>query len=154
MRHTGGLAAMTIVALVSAVGGAGAGTRHAGAKQTGPHFTSREGQVEFATPSHNVGCVYTPSGGTSWYKPADGGPELSCDRVKPTYVNVRMGPAGEPQRVDNPGEQPCCTATNLLGYGKAWGAGPFSCKSSDAGLVCTRADGRGFALSKKDVQVK
>ena len=153
-QSPGVLAVIVVLTSIAGVGCAAAGTKHKSAKPAGPHFTDREGQVEFATPSHNVGCVYTPAGGTSWYKPADGGPELSCDRVKPTYVNVRMGAANEPQRVDNPGEQPCCQATNLLAYGKLWSAGPFSCGASGAGLACKRADGRGFTLSKKDVAVK
>ena len=157
MTPTRPLGVPALVVLLTSIAGLGAveaGTKHKPAKPAGSHFTDREGQVEFATPSHNVGCVYTPAGGTSWYKPADGGPELSCDRVKPTYVNVRMSPAGEPQRADNPGEQPCCQATNILAYGKTWGAGPFSCSASGAGLACKRADGRGFTLSKKDVVVK
>ena len=154
MDRSGLLASTLCLLLLAMPGPADAGTKAKAPKQSGPHFTDREGQVEFATPSHNVGCVYTPAGGTSWYKPAEGGPELSCDRVKPAYVNVRMGAAGEPQRVDNPGEQPCCQATNILAYGKAWSAGPFSCTASGAGLACKRADGRGFTLSKKDVAVK
>ena len=125
----------------------------AGARKPGAKFTDREGQVEFASPSKNIGCVFTPAGGTTWYKPADDGPELSCDRVKPDYVNVRMGPSGEVQRVDNPGEQPCCAATNILAYGKSWSAGPFTCVSGSAGIGCKRADGRGFAMSKKAVSV-
>ena len=121
--------------------------------KAGAKFSDREGQVEFSSPSKNIGCVYTPVGGTSWYKPAGGGPEMSCDRVKPEYVNVRMGPSGDVQRVDNPGEQPCCSATNILAYGKSWKAGPFTCKSGPTGLACMRADGKGFALGKKEVAV-
>jgi hypothetical protein len=67
---------------------------------------------------------------------------------------VRMEASNDPQRVDNPGEQPCCTSANILGYGKTWKGGPFKCSASGAGIVCTRADGRGFTLSKKDVVVK
>jgi hypothetical protein len=117
-------------------------------------FVSREGQVEFSAPSGNIGCVFTPAGGTSFYQPAGGGPELSCDRVAPTYVRVIMEPAGPPLRFPNPGDQGCCGATNILGYGKTWSAGPFSCTSSTRGMSCMRADGRGFKLSKSDVALR
>ncbi|MER9496418.1 hypothetical protein NKI86_32220, partial [Mesorhizobium sp. M0320] len=51
-----------------------------------------EGQVEFNTPSGNIGCIYTPKGGTSTYEPQDGGPELSCSRVEPSYITIILGP--------------------------------------------------------------
>jgi hypothetical protein len=38
---------------------------------------SAEGQIEFNTPSDNIGCIYTAKGGTGTYEPQDGGPELS-----------------------------------------------------------------------------
>ena len=44
------------------------------------------GQVEFVMPSGNIGCIYTPQGGTDIYEPRGGGPELSCDRVFPLRV--------------------------------------------------------------------
>ena len=125
----------------------------AGTPAASPKFSDREGQIEFATPSGNIGCVYTPAGGTSWHKPAGGGPELACDRVKPAYMSVRMGPTGAVQRTDNPGEQPCCGAENVLAYGQTWTAGPFTCASAKTGLMCKRDDGRGWALSKKAVRV-
>lgn len=53
-----------------------------------------EGQIEFNTPSDNIGCIYTAKGGTSTYQPQDGGPELSCSRVEPSYVTIILGPKG------------------------------------------------------------
>lgn len=117
-------------------------------------FANREGQVEFATPSRNIGCVYTPAGGTSFYKPASGGPELICDRVSPSYVRVVMAPSGPPQRFPNPGDQGCCGAANTLAYGQTWIAGPFACTASTGGLQCTRNDGRSFTMSKMDIALK
>jgi len=57
-----------------------------------------QGQVMFDMPSGNVGCIYTPRGGTSFYVPEDGGPELSCDRVEPSYVRVTLGPDSKARR--------------------------------------------------------
>ena len=47
-----------------------------------------QGFTEFNMPSGNIGCFYTPEGGTDVYKTSDGGAELSCDRVEPSYVRV------------------------------------------------------------------
>ncbi|RVA23183.1 hypothetical protein EN935_28505, partial [Mesorhizobium sp. M7D.F.Ca.US.004.03.1.1] len=52
---------------------------------------SADGQIEFNTPSGNIGCIYTAKGGTSTYEPKDGGPELSCSRVEPSYVTIILG---------------------------------------------------------------
>ena len=50
------------------------------------------GQINFVLPSQNIGCTFTPKGGTGVYQPFDGGPELSCDRVAPQYVRVVLTP--------------------------------------------------------------
>lgn len=115
-------------------------------------FPDREGQVEFSTPSTNIGCTFTPAGGTRWYSPKDGGPELSCDRIKPTYVNITLGAKGAARRTNNPGEQACCAAENILAYGKVWKGGPFTCKSGPSGLTCLRDDGHGFVLGKTEIR--
>lgn len=109
------------------------------------------GQVTFATPSGNIGCTYTPAGGTTVYQPRDDGPELVCERVEPRYVTVILGPKGAVQRIDNPGEQGCCSLGNVLAYEQTWRAGPFECLSRKAGLTCRRNDGRGFTLSRAKV---
>jgi hypothetical protein len=83
------------------------------------------GQTEFITPSGNVGCTYTPKGGTATYEPTGGGPELICERVEPAYVTVIMGPNGRVKRIDNPGEQGCCSDRPKLAYGTNWSRGPF-----------------------------
>ena len=75
---------------------------HAGGQIIPPNA---EGQVEFNTPSDNIGCIYTPKGGTSTYEPQDGGPELSCSRVEPSYITVILGPKGRATLIKNPGEQ-------------------------------------------------
>jgi hypothetical protein len=69
------------------------------------NFTGRQGQISFTTPSQNIECTYTPAGGTPAYKPVDGGPELSCDRAKPNYVNLSLGRTGPARQISIPGEQ-------------------------------------------------
>lgn len=112
-----------------------------------------DGQVMFTTPSNNIGCTFTPAGGTAVYTPRDGGPELVCERVAPAYVTVIMGPKGSVQRIDNPGEQGCCSLGHVLAYGQTWVKGPFTCQSRQTGLSCRRKDGRGFSLSRAAVRL-
>lgn len=114
---------------------------------------SGAGASTFVMPSHNVECVYTPAGGTDTYTPEDGGPELQCDRAEPSYVRVILGKHGRAQRIDNPGEQPCCSSDPVLQYGDTWSQGPFTCISADTGLTCTRNDGHGFFVSKAKIKV-
>jgi len=107
------------------------------------------GQISFVMPSHNIGCLYTPRGGTSTYEPADGGPEISCDRIEPSYVNVLLGPKGEAVVTENPGEQSCCGGDNVFAYGNTAHLDGFVCSSSTAGLICETPDKRhGFCVAK------
>ncbi len=107
------------------------------------------GQISFVMPSGNIGCVYTPKGGTDVYEPADGGPELSCDRIAPDYVNIRLGPKGPAVLTEAPGEQACCGAENVFAYGNTARFDGFICSSSTAGLICETPDKRhGLCLSR------
>lgn len=114
------------------------------------HFTAEpSGQISFVMPSGNVGCLYTPRGGTDTYTPADGGPELSCDRIAPSYVNMTLGPRGPAVLTQNPGEQSCCGADNVFAYGNTARFDGFVCTSSTAGLTCETTDKRhGFCVAK------
>ena len=112
-----------------------------------------DGQIMFTTPSNNIGCTFTPAGGTTVYMPRDGGPELVCERISPRYVTVIMGPKGAVQRIDNPGEQGCCGIGPVLGYGQTWVHGPFTCQSRTTGLTCRHKDGRGFSLNRASIKV-
>lgn len=105
------------------------------------------GQVEFVLPSGNIGCIYTPKGGTDVYQPVNGGPELSCDRVEPKYVRIILGPTGKAVLHKNVGDASCCSAGPVLSYGKPWKAGPFTCKASKSGLDCKRGK-NGFFMSR------
>jgi hypothetical protein len=116
-----------LAALFSLAGGA---PLHA---QTDVSFPEMNGIVDFSMPSSNIGCSYIARP-TATYMPRGGGPELSCDRREPSYVNVDLGPTGPAQRTDNPGEESCCGAGNTLQYGQTWNGGPFTCQSSNLAL--------------------
>ena len=108
------------------------------------------GYTSFSMPSGNVECIFTPAGGSKVYQPLDGGPELSCDRLQPTYVRLTMTPK-RVDRADNPGEQTCCGVDNPLAYGQRWVKAGFTCDSTQEGLLCRRADGRGFFISRAKI---
>ena len=110
-----------------------------------------QGQIEFTMPSNNVGCIYTPAGGTDTYQTADGGAELSCDRVEPSYIRAVLGASGKAKRYSNVGDASCCGSENIFEYGEVWSEGPFSCISSASGLSCTRGP-HGFSMSRKAVK--
>jgi hypothetical protein len=110
------------------------------------------GHISFVTPSHNIGCTFTPQGGTGVYKPFDGGPELSCDRREPQYVRLVVTPKTV-QRFNNVGDQDGFPHDNILPYGSRWSHGPFTCDSAETGLTCKRLDGRGFFMSRATIRM-
>lgn len=108
-----------------------------------------DGQVSFVMPSGNIGCLYTPRGGTDTYETADGGPEISCDRIAPSYVNITLGEKSAAVLTKNPGEQGCCGGDNVFAYGNTVRFDGFTCSSSSAGLICETLDKRhGLCLSR------
>ena len=111
-----------------------------------------QGQIEFTMPSGNVGCIYTPEGGTDVYEPMGGGPELSCDRVEPAYVRVTMGPAGKPKRYNNVGDASCCgsrtTSSIMARCGDTMDSA--ACRRRPAS-ICKRG-GHGFSMSRKAIK--
>lgn len=136
------LAALTAVALAPPLA----------AQASSDQFPSREGQVEFVLPSHNIGCTYTPGPGTSWYDTMDGRSELTCDRVEPSYVRVFLGTRGKAQKILNSGEQACCSTEPVLEYGESWSSGDgYTCLSSRAGLTCNYRGRHGFSISRKAI---
>ena len=116
-------------------------------------FPSNSGQVFFNMPSGNVGCVYTPAGGVAHYQPTDGGPELACDRIEPTYLRFILAARGKARRYNNVGDTSCCDGSNIFRYGNTWSKGPFVCKSTQNGLTCTRVGGNGFFISRATTKV-
>jgi hypothetical protein len=105
------------------------------------------GYTEFMLPSGNIGCIYTPVGGTDVYQPEDGGPELQCDRMEPTYLRAILGASGKGKIHKNVGDASCCSGP-VLRYGNAVTLGPYYCESEQTGLTCYR-DNNGIFLSKR-----
>ena len=107
---------------------------------------------QFVMPSGNIGCTYIPEGGTETYRPADGGPELSCDRVEPKYLRATLGRRGKAVVRTNVGDRGCCGGDRIIPYGGTWSGGPFTCFSERTGLTCERDDGHSFLLSRARVR--
>ena len=113
-----------------------------------------EGQVEFVMPSGNIGCIYTPDGGTSVYQTWDGLAEIQCDRVEPIYVRAILGGQDEGYLVQEVGDRSCCSLGQIFAYDHVVALGPFQCLSQTKGLTCAREDGHGFFLSRALVQAR
>lgn len=105
------------------------------------------GFTEFMLPSGNIGCIYIPKGGTDVYEPEDGGPELQCDRLEPTYLRAILGGSGKGKIHKNVGDASCCSGPTLR-YGNAVTLGPYYCESEQTGLTCYR-DNNGIFLSRR-----
>jgi hypothetical protein len=107
------------------------------------------GQREFHLPSNNIGCLYTPDGGTAVYHTPDNLAEISCDRVAPRYVRVVLGRKRLPIKYIHVGDPSCCGGS-LLRYGQVFRAGLFVCRAKTTGLKCTRG-AHGFSMSRRRV---
>lgn len=111
-------------------------------------------QESFVMPSGNIECTYTGPAGTSVYQPQGGMAELSCDRAEPTYVRVIMSTRGAVKLIRNVGDPSCCGVEPKLTYGTVWRKAPFTCESSEAGVICRRDDGAGFQMSRRGVSLQ
>lgn len=111
-------------------------------------------QESFVMPSGNIECTYTGPAGTSVYQPQGGMAELSCDRAEPTYVRVIMSARGAVKLIRNVGDPSCCGVEPKLTYGTVWRKAPFTCESSEAGVICRRDDGAGFQMSRRGVSLQ
>lgn len=107
--------------------------------------------ISFQSPTGNIGCEYTPAGGTAVYSTPDGAAELKCDRVEPSYIRVTLPEHGAAGVLTHVGDAGCCGGETVA-YGDEWSAGPFSCDMTDAGLACSSRDGHGFILSRTQAQ--
>lgn len=109
--------------------------------------TAGSGPAEFQSPTGNLGCSFTPAGGTAIYSTPDDAAELKCDRVEPAYARITLPEHGAASVVDTQ-ERGCCGGETLA-HGTHWSAGPFQCDVSESGLSCTSAEGHGFTLSRE-----
>ena len=103
-------------------------------------------------PSGNIGCTYTPAGGTAIYQTPDGHAELFCDRMEPTFVRVVMSEQSAARIVDTQ-ERGCCSGETIP-YGDGWSEGPFSCEVTEASVACRNSIGNGFTLSRTQADVR
>ena len=103
-------------------------------------------------PSGNIGCPI-PEGGTDTYMPADGGPELICERVEPSYVTVILSDVDEAQVIEDPAEQGCCGAENVFAYGHVIELEGFYCESETTGLTCENDEGYGFSMARAGIEL-
>lgn len=127
---------------------------------TGPALAGNElafapapdGTVAFNMPSGNVGCTWIPPGGTATYATATGGAELHCTIMEPDYRVVILQPSGAAPAPYATGEVGGLPVAPALAYGRFWQAGPFTCLSARAGLVCTNATGNGLRMARRGIE--
>ena len=113
---------------------------------------NENGQIEFAMPSGNIGCIVTPEGGTDVYQPEDGGPEIQCDRVEPEYARVMLG-ADAAEELDEVADPSCCGAEQVLQYGESAAVEGFVCYSETSGLTCnTKDEAHGFKMARAAIE--
>jgi hypothetical protein len=123
-----------------------AGAGNAGA--AGPKF--------FQTPSHNIGCVWSPpqSGGEisslrcdigSGLKPLPPRPQ-SCDLDWGFGYTMRAIGLARPLCAGDTARDP---RAPILKYGSTWSAGGITCSSTTNGLRCKNTEGHGWFLSRQ-----
>jgi hypothetical protein len=91
----------------------------------------------FHTPSGNIACLYSKSGGP--------GPFLRCDVHSLNDTAFRLDRTHRGKRVRVTDAVP---AGHTLAYGRALRLGPFRCRSRRTGLTCRSRAGHGFFLSR------
>jgi hypothetical protein len=105
--------------------------------------------VTFRLPSKNVHCAYATGFGPAFlrcdiFSGLTPRPRGACpnDWVGLTLTARSVGPtcAGDTVAVQN---------AAVLGYGKVWKRGPFTCLSARVGLSCANRAGQGFFLSRE-----
>lgn len=113
--------------------------------------------VYFQTPSRNMGCAYFPVISTgdvpflrceirSGLRPLPPRPRACGDAVWGQEVSMtRTGRAGRGCISDTIREP----SAPVLGYGRVWRVGGFTCSSTQAALRCTNLAGHGWRLSRE-----
>jgi hypothetical protein len=109
----------------------------------------------FHSPSGNIGCIADDSSG-HWELRCDVG-QRNWEGPRPRGCDLDSGDAvglsasGRPYWI--------CHGDTALGegrvleYGSTWGAGPFTCTSSTAGVTCRNRAGHGFFLSRQSYRL-
>ncbi len=142
------ISSLAFVVMASACSPAAPGPARTPTVSTATSSTAQaDAPDEFQSASGNIGCEYVPAGGTETYQTPDGGPQLICDRVAPTYVRFTLSAHGAATLIEHVGDASCCGG-NVMRLGTHWTGGPFSCDMGEAGVVCANADRRGFTLTQ------
>lgn len=109
---------------------------------------------EFMPASGEINCTYTGKGGIDVYMPANGGPEIVCDRsVGHVYERVALYAEGPGRIATHPNERSCCSIHPVLLQGERIVRGPFTCELKAGEIACKRADGHGVAIGGKRARV-
>jgi hypothetical protein len=96
----------------------------------------------FQTPSHNIVCVYSSSGGPGAF--------VRCDVLSLNDVGFFLRGDGRPRRRKVSDTAADVTRAPVLRYGSSKRLGLFTCRSRRSGLTCTSgSSGRGFTLSRE-----
>ena len=97
---------------------------------------------QFQSPSHNIICMYSSSGGPGAF--------IRCDVLSLDDIGFFLRRHHRPRRrhvTDVAGDT---TRARVLRYGHSRRLGPFTCRSRRSGLSCkSRVSGHGFKLSRK-----
>lgn len=115
------------------------------------------GITGFKTPSRNIFCAYMVFGSER---------SLRCDisktdnrpPSKPASCEFDWGysfgltPSGKGRRLCV-SDTPMDPKFPVLGYGRTWKRGPFTCRSRETGVRCTNTRGHGFELSRSRQRV-
>jgi hypothetical protein len=117
--------------------------------------------AQFRTPSGNIVCQYLPASEAfpraflecvikSKLRPAP--PRRSCQEGGYAGDRVNLYATGRvsvPSCAGDYGAYLYVDVARVLGYGKTWSAGGFSCTSAITGLTCRNKSGHGFFLSRE-----
>jgi hypothetical protein len=100
---------------------------------------------KFRTPSGNIPCLYSSSGGP--------GPFLRCDVLSLNDVGFRVDRTRRARRI-RVTDSVFDRRAPVLRYGRSLVLGPFRCTSRRTGLTCnSTVSGHGFRLSRERQRV-
>lgn len=118
------ICSIAVVALLAIPGQAGAATR------------------TFQTPSHNIVCLYSTSGGPGAF--------IRCDVLSLNDVGFFLDRRHKARRRHVTDTAADTTRARVLRYGRSLRLGPFRCRSRRSGLTCRSLVSRhGFKLSRE-----
>ena len=99
----------------------------------------------FQTPSHNIYCLYSSSGGPGAF--------LRCDVLSLNDTGFMLKRRGRGKRIHIT-DSVVKRGAKVLRYGRLIRVGPFGCRSRTSGLTCkSRVSGHGFKVSRQRQRV-